>query len=84
VFVDIAIDVTHAARCIEATFPAGARLALVGTIQFGAGLQALRAALLPRHPQLLVPQARPLSPGELLGCTAPRLAEANAAVDAIV
>lgn len=35
-------------------------------------LQAVSAALKPEY-DVLVPQCRPLSPGEILGCTSPRL-----------
>ena len=55
------------------TFPPGSRLLLAGTIQFASSLQAARAALAGAYPSLAVPQARPLSPGEVLGCTAPRV-----------
>ncbi|KAL8279744.1 hypothetical protein RQP46_007839 [Phenoliferia psychrophenolica] len=84
------------------------KLALVGTIQFVAAVQALKADLESPPPaptpdllaieapppsedsvsrptpeavaatvptfQVIVPQVKPLSPGEILGCTAPRLA----------
>ena len=45
-------------------FERGARLALAGTIQFAASLQAAREQLAPDFPALAVPQSRPLSPGE--------------------
>jgi len=49
-------------------------LALVGTIQFASSLQVVAAALRENgYPDLVVPQARPLSPGEILGCTSPQL-----------
>lgn len=35
-------------------------------------LQAVSSALKPQY-DVLVPQCRPLSPGEILGCTSPRL-----------
>ena len=44
-------------------------------------MQAAKAALQGDFPSLAVPQSRPLSPGEVLGCTAPVLA---ADTDAIV
>jgi len=73
VFVDVAFDTRHLVSCVEAAFPPGARLALLGTIQFAPALRAAREALAARHPELVVPQARPLSPGEVLGCTSPDL-----------
>jgi 2-(3-amino-3-carboxypropyl)histidine synthase len=73
VFVDIRVDTEHLAASVAHNFAAGARLVLAGTIQFASSIQAARAALAPAFPALLVPQARPLSPGEVLGCTAPAL-----------
>ena len=98
---------------MKLNFPAGSKLALVGTIQFVSSLQvhnpasrpsatwipasrapaglirlrchtphtqqAAKAALQDAY-QLTVPQARPLSPGEILGCTAPRLGPQDAIV----
>jgi hypothetical protein len=62
------------------------RLALAGTIQFGSAIHAVRAELATEYPALAVPQSKPLSPGEVLGCTAPVLNDtaANATADAIV
>lgn len=60
----------------------GRRVALLGTIQFASSLHAVRAALAAEFgDRLVVPQAKPLSPGEVLGCTSPRLAEG---IDALV
>ncbi|KAM3875501.1 2-(3-amino-3-carboxypropyl)histidine synthase subunit 1 [Diretmus argenteus] len=72
VFVDIQMDNAHFLDTVKFNFPAGHSLALVGTIQFVAALQAVSAALRPEY-EVLVPQCRPLSPGEILGCTSPRL-----------
>jgi 2-(3-amino-3-carboxypropyl)histidine synthase len=82
VFVDVRADVEHLVGCVRATFAPGAPLALAGTVQFAASVQAARAALAGDFPRLAVPQALPLSPGEVLGCTAPALPAG--AVDAIV
>ena len=51
----------------------GQRLALMGTVQFLPDVQAAAARLRARGYNVLVPHVRPLSPGEVLGCTAPRL-----------
>ncbi|KAK7060324.1 Diphthamide biosynthesis protein 1 [Paramarasmius palmivorus] len=63
------------------------RLALVSTIQFAAALQRLKedlsqplasvseGALWSGEYTCTVPRSKPLSPGEILGCTAPRLGE---------
>ena len=86
VFVDIAFDTSHLVACLAANFAPGARLMLAGTIQFGGALAGARAALAAAAPALaagvIVPQARPLSAGEVLGCTAPSLAAG--AADALV
>jgi 2-(3-amino-3-carboxypropyl)histidine synthase len=75
VFVDIKADSDHLVACVRETFPPGTRLALAGTIQFASAVQAAKRELAAGgdYPLAMVPQARPLSPGEVLGCTAPRL-----------
>ena len=47
----------------------GKRVALVSTIQFVSSLQKASVELVDY--KVIVPQARPLSPGEILGCTSP-------------
>ena len=48
------------------------RLGLVSTIQFAATLQSVASELEDNHNfSVTVPQAKPLSPGEILGCTSP-------------
>jgi hypothetical protein len=51
------------------------QLVLAGTIQFSSALQVARQRLSSDYPHLYIPKVRPLSPGEVLGCTAPVLAE---------
>jgi 2-(3-amino-3-carboxypropyl)histidine synthase len=70
VFVEIAIDVDPLVDLIRRNF-ANTPLALVGTIQFNGALHTAKR-LCPEL-DLLIPQSRPLSAGEILGCTAPRL-----------
>jgi len=50
-------------------------IAIAGTVQFAPAVAAASAALAANgfRPGPVVPQSRPLSPGEVLGCTAPRL-----------
>jgi 2-(3-amino-3-carboxypropyl)histidine synthase len=84
VFVDIGIDVSHFVNSVKLTFPDQAtRFALVGTIQFASALQA-SASLLTQHyvQPVVIPQSRPLSPGEILGCTSPKLT--SGAIDALL
>lgn len=73
VFVDIQIDLAHFVATVKHNFPPGFKLAMISTIQFAASLQAAKAQLSDQFPNLAVPQAKPLSPGEVLGCTSPKL-----------
>ncbi|KAK2110574.1 Diphthamide biosynthesis protein 1 [Saguinus oedipus] len=79
VFVDIRIDAAHLLDSLRLTFPAGTALALVSTIQFVSTLQAAAQELKAEY-RVSVPQCKPLSPGEILGCTSPRLPEEVEAV----
>ncbi|KAB1264974.1 2-histidine synthase subunit 1 [Camelus dromedarius] len=72
VFVDIRIDTSHLLDSIRLTFPPATALALVSTIQFVSTLQAAAQELKAEY-RVSVPQCKPLSPGEILGCTSPRL-----------
>lgn len=72
VFVDIRIDNQHMIDTLCYNFPPGSSIALVSTIQFVAALQSISQVLQGEY-KILVPQSRPLSPGEILGCTSPML-----------
>ncbi|KAK7202390.1 Dph1 protein [Myxozyma melibiosi] len=76
VFVSITVDERHLIATLKENFPAQSRIALVGTIQFNGALHAARSALERDNDTSIyieVPQISPLSRGELLGCTAPRI-----------
>lgn len=73
IFVDIKIDTMHFVESVKLNFPTSKRLALVSTIQFVATLHAVAKDLREIGYEIQVPQSKPLSPGEILGCTAPRL-----------
>lgn len=73
VFVHIAFDSSHLLATVRENFQPGMKLALLATIQFVDTLQKVRDELLQEFEGAYIPQARPLSPGELLGCTAPTL-----------
>uniref|UniRef100_A0A671EH28 2-(3-amino-3-carboxypropyl)histidine synthase subunit 1 n=2 Tax=Rhinolophus ferrumequinum TaxID=59479 RepID=A0A671EH28_RHIFE len=79
VFVDIRIDTTHLLDSIRLTFPPASALALVSTIQFVSTLQAAAQELKAEY-HVSVPQCKPLSPGEILGCTSPYLPKETEAV----
>lgn len=82
VFVDISIDTTHLLATLERNFQAGKTIAMVGTIQFNATLHNAKPVLERAGFKILVPQIMPLSKGEILGCTSPRLS--NDQVDIIL
>ncbi|KAI9760012.1 MAG: low-affinity phosphate transporter [Chaenotheca gracillima] len=75
VFVDISIDTEHFLATIERNFPAGRSIAMVGTIQFNATMHGVKSRLERAGFKIIVPQIAPLSKGEILGCTSPRLPE---------
>ncbi|XP_053680872.1 2-(3-amino-3-carboxypropyl)histidine synthase subunit 1 [Anopheles nili] len=74
VFVDIKIDTLHFVQSVKLNFPRERKLAFVSTIQFVATLHAAAKELREANYDVEIPQSKPLSPGEILGCTAPRLA----------
>lgn len=80
IFVDIKFEISHLVDTIRKNFEAGKSLAFVSTVQFVSALQALRVELAKDY-SIIVPQAKPLSPGEILGCTAPKL---TSPVDAFI
>jgi 2-(3-amino-3-carboxypropyl)histidine synthase len=73
VFVDISIDTAHLLATLERNFTSGQIIAIVGTIQFNATLHGIRAPLEKAGFRVVIPQIAPLSKGEILGCTSPRL-----------
>jgi len=79
VFVDIQIDLNHFLETVRYNFPIGdeeiPHLAVVSTIQFVAALQSSSRELTDNGYRVTIPQAKPLSPGEILGCTSPNLAD---------
>mmetsp|Transcript_22097 Transcript_22097/g.35699 ORF Transcript_22097/g.35699 Transcript_22097/m.35699 type:complete len:443 (-) Transcript_22097:104-1432(-) len=78
VFVEIGINVKHLVSTVEANFKPGDNIILAGTIQFTAAVRTAKRKLASKYSSISVPQAKPLSPGEVLGCTAPRLIETKA------
>ncbi len=83
VFVDISIDTEHLLATLERNFTSGKTIAMVGTIQFNATLHGIRGPLERAGFNVLIPQISPLSKGEILGCTAPRLTSTDG-VDLII
>ncbi|KFD57709.1 hypothetical protein M513_01379 [Trichuris suis] len=67
VFVDIKFSISHLVDTIRKNFPKESKIALMSTVQF-----AIRQELHEEY-NLIIPQSKPLSPGETLGCTAAKL-----------
>lgn len=80
VFVEIAFDHSHLVTCLRQNFPPETRLVLMGTIQFSSAIHSAREDLVDYFPEIIIPQARPLSAGETLGCTAPILPQCDVLV----
>lgn len=73
IFVDIKIDTLHVINTIERNFDKNTPLALISTIQFVATLQSIASDLKTLGYCIEIPQCKPLSPGETLGCTSPKI-----------
>lgn len=80
VFVDIKLDSLHFIQTLKANLPKEEQMSLVSTIQFVATLQAVSTQLREEGYRVQVPQSKPLSPGEILGCTSPDMSESGAMV----
>ncbi|VDM01411.1 unnamed protein product [Schistocephalus solidus] len=77
VFVDIQFDMPHFVDTVKSNYPEGSRLALTSTIQFVTSLPSLKKALEDNGFHPFIPQVLPLSPGEILGCTSPRVSDVD-------
>ncbi|KAI5440184.1 uncharacterized protein LOC127120877 [Lathyrus oleraceus] len=74
IFVDIKIDVDHFVDTVRLNLGfLGKSIILAGTIQFASGIRAVKPELEKLGFRVLIPQSKPLSAGEVLGCTAPRI-----------
>ncbi|KAI0984618.1 hypothetical protein GJ496_004562 [Pomphorhynchus laevis] len=84
IFVRISLDALHICNVIEANLKNTEKdIVLCGTIQFTSCIQHVKTELKQRglFSLISIPQCKPLSPGELLGCTAPTLTNCeNAAI----
>mmetsp|Transcript_14729 Transcript_14729/g.23207 ORF Transcript_14729/g.23207 Transcript_14729/m.23207 type:complete len:419 (-) Transcript_14729:319-1575(-) len=76
VFVEITIDVLHLVECLDLTLASRTAKPLVyllGTIQFRHAFTEAQELLSAKGYETSIPQVKPLSPGEVLGCTSPVL-----------
>ncbi|XP_057973522.1 uncharacterized protein LOC131161635 [Malania oleifera] len=87
VFVEIKIDVDRLIETVKLNFNSASdgsgcgNIVLAGTIQFAAAIRAAKPELEKSGFKVLVPQSKPLSAGEVLGCTAPAVQKGTFAGD---
>ncbi|PRQ20159.1 putative diphthamide synthesis DPH1/DPH2 [Rosa chinensis] len=83
VFVEISIDVGRLIQTVHLNLqnPLPKTLVLAGTIQFASAIRAAKPELEARGFKVLVPQSKPLSAGEVLGCTAPKISRNHGGED---
>ncbi|RNA25918.1 diphthamide biosynthesis 1 [Brachionus plicatilis] len=80
IFVDIQIDLDHLIETVKFNFTTDTRLAMVSIIQFASSIHAASRILQENKYLVKLPQCKPLSPGEILGCTAPKLSDTDALI----
>lgn len=75
VFVEIKIDVNHLIDTVRLNIhnPKAVKIILAGTIQFASAIRAAKSELERLGFTVMIPQSKPLSAGEVLGCTAPKV-----------
>ncbi|KAF9763977.1 2-(3-amino-3-carboxypropyl)histidine synthase subunit 1 [Nosema granulosis] len=76
VFVDIKIDVEHLFNLIKHNFTIEHQIAILGTIQFNSSVNKLKRLIM----NTTVPQIKPLSAGEVLGCTSPIIKDVQSVI----
>ncbi|RVW36129.1 2-(3-amino-3-carboxypropyl)histidine synthase subunit 1 [Vitis vinifera] len=78
---DLLIHYGHS--CLLNLPPAG-QIVLAGTIQFSSAIRAAKPELEKAGFRVLIPQSKPLSAGEVLGCTAPKISKTSFICDDVV
>ncbi|XP_034684247.1 2-(3-amino-3-carboxypropyl)histidine synthase subunit 1 [Vitis riparia] len=84
VFVEIAIDVDLLIGTVKLNLPPSGQIVLAGTIQFSSAIRAAKPELEKAGFRVLIPQSKPLSAGEVLGCTAPKISKTSFISDDVV
>jgi 2-(3-amino-3-carboxypropyl)histidine synthase len=78
VFVEIYFDPSHLVECVKRSFQTDQKIFLMGTVQFLSSLHSARKSLEEAgYGSISIPQTRPLSQGETLGCTSPLLSSSS-------
>lgn len=80
IFVDIKIDILHFIDTVKYNFDVNTKLGFVSTIQFVTTLHASANELRKDGYTIKIPQSKPLSPGEILGCTSPVITDVDALI----
>lgn len=81
IFVDIMIDVEDCAEIIKQNFPSETKLYIMGSIQYNNSVFLVKRLLTSSgYNNIIVPQAKPRSSGEVLGCTSPVISEKNGTI----
>ncbi|KAK0590810.1 hypothetical protein LWI29_031976 [Acer saccharum] len=73
VFVEIKIDVNRLVETLKLNIDDLKKIILAGTIQFASAIRAAKPELEKHGFTVMIPQSKPLSAGEILGCTAPKI-----------
>jgi 2-(3-amino-3-carboxypropyl)histidine synthase len=75
VFVDIQVDISHLVNTLEYNFPEKDRsLYIMGSIQYNNSVFLVKKELTEKgYSKITIPQTKPRSSGEVLGCTSPNL-----------
>uniref|UniRef100_A0A1J3I5I3 2-(3-amino-3-carboxypropyl)histidine synthase subunit 1 n=1 Tax=Noccaea caerulescens TaxID=107243 RepID=A0A1J3I5I3_NOCCA len=86
VFVEIQIDVKCLLNTIHLNLSSddAKNIILAGTIQFTSAIRAVKPELEKQGFSVLIPQSKPLSAGEVLGCTAPKIPRVEDRKDAVL
>ncbi|XP_062105766.1 uncharacterized protein LOC133817301 [Humulus lupulus] len=84
VFVDITIDVDCLIETIDLNLRSTPSIVLAGTIQFASAIRSAKPELERRGFTVQIPQSKPLSAGEVLGCTAPKISPSMSANDTVI
>lgn len=80
-FVEISINVEHLVRTVNLNLRTPKSsindIVLAGTIQFSSAIRAAKPELQTLGFKVVIPQSKPLSAGEILGCTAPKIGKSE-------